>query len=186
MSDVTRILSQIESGDPKAAEQLLPLIYDELRKLAAVRLTQEKPGQTLQATALVHDAYIRLVNVEKTHGWDSRGHFFASAAEAMRQILVENARRKLRVRHGGERKRVELDDNDLATNLPPDDFLLLNDSIDALAVHDPAAAAFVKLRYFAGLSVEDAADSLKIPRTTAYRHWTYARAWLISQLQSGK
>ncbi len=186
MTDVTQILSQIESGDPSAAEQLLPLVYDELRKLAAAKLAHEKPGQTLQATALVHDAYIRLVDVEKAQHWDSRGHFFAAAAEAMRRILVENARRKLRIKRGGEQKRVDLESADLATHLPPDELLLLNDSIDALAAHDAVGAELVKVRYFIGLSVEDAADTLGIPRTTAYRHWTYARAWLISQVQGSR
>lgn len=182
MTGVTQILQQIESGDPSAAEQLLPLVYDELRKLAAAKLAQEKPGQTLQATALVHEAYLRLVDVQRAQHWDSRGHFFAAAAESMRRILVENARRKLRSKRGGERKRVDLDSADLATNLPPDELLLLNDAIDALAAHAAAAAELVKLRYFVGLSIEEAAKTLGIPRTTAYRHWTYARAWLISQV----
>jgi RNA polymerase sigma factor (TIGR02999 family) len=184
MSDVTQILSRIESGDPNASEQLLPLVYDELRKLASSRLAQEKPGQTLQATALVHEAYLRLVDADTAAKWDSRGHFFAAAAEAMRRILVENARRKQRVKHGGERRRLDLDEDGVVTNLPPDELLLLNDAIESLAAHDPKAAELVKLRYFVGMSVEDAADSIKLSRTTAYRHWTYARAWLISQLQS--
>jgi RNA polymerase sigma factor (TIGR02999 family) len=183
MADVTQILSQIEQGDPSAADQLLPLVYDELRKLAAARLANEKPGQTLQATALVHDAYIRLVDVEKAQHWDSRGHFFAAAAESMRRILVDNARSKMRVKRGGRQKRVDLDSADLATNLPPDELLLLNDAIDGLATHDPVGAELVKLHYFVGLSVEDSARMLGIPRTNAYRHWTYARAWLIAQVQ---
>ncbi len=183
MHDVTQILSQIESGDPSAAEQLLPLVYDELRRLAAARLAQEKPGQTLQATALVHDAYIRLVDVDKAQHWDSRRHFFAAAAEAMRRILVEQARRKLRIKHGGEQHRVDLDHPDLVANLPPDELLLMNDAIDSLAAHDPIAAELVKLRYFAGLTIEEAAESIGESRTTAYRHWTYARAWLIAQVQ---
>jgi RNA polymerase sigma factor (TIGR02999 family) len=186
MPDVTQILSQIESGDPSAAEQLLPLVYEELRKLAAAKLVQEKPGQTLQATALVHEAYLRLVNAEKAQHWDSRGHYFAAAAEAMRRILVENARRKQRVKRGGERIRVDLDDAGLVANLPPDELLLLNDAIDSLAAHDQLAAELVKLRYFVGLTVEEAADSTKISRTSAYRHWTYARAWLISQVQGSQ
>jgi RNA polymerase sigma factor (TIGR02999 family) len=183
MTDVTRILNQIENADPSAADELLPLVYEELRKLAAAKLVNEKPGQTLQATALVHEAYIRLVDIEKAQHWDSRGHFFAAAAESMRRILVENARGKLREKRGGDQKRVDLDSADLATHLPPDELLLLNDAIDDLAVYDPAGAELVKLRYFVGLSVEDAAQTLGIPRTTAYRHWTYARAWLISQVQ---
>jgi len=183
MSDVTQILSRIESGDPSAADQLLPLVYDELRKLAAAKLASEKPGQTLQATALVHEAYLRLVDVDTSAQWDSRGHFFAAAAEAMRRILVENARRKQRVKRGGERKRMDLDDACLVTNLPPDELLLLNDAIESLAAHDPYAAELVKLRYFVGLSVEESADSIKLSRTSAYRHWTYARAWLISQVR---
>jgi RNA polymerase sigma factor (TIGR02999 family) len=186
MSDVTQILSRIESGDPNAAEQLLPLVYDELRKLAASRLATEKPGQTLQATALVHEAYLRLVDVDGSAHWDSRGHFFAAAAEAIRRILVENARRKQRLKRGGQQARLDLDEADLVTNLPPDDLLLLNDSIAALASHDSAAAELVKLRYFAGLSVEEAADAMKISRSNAYRHWTYARAWLIAQVQTSQ
>ncbi len=183
MTDVTRILSAIEQGDPSAAGQLLPLVYDELRKLAAQKMALENPAQTLQATALVHEAYLRLVDVEKAQHWDSRGHFFAAAAEAMRRILVENARRKLRSKWGGEHTRLDLDDADLATNLPPHELLLLNDSIEGLAAHDHLAAELVKLRYFVGLSLENAAETMGIPRTNAYRHWTYARAWLISQVQ---
>jgi RNA polymerase sigma factor (TIGR02999 family) len=182
MPDVTQILSQIESGDPSAAEQLLPLVYEELRKLAAANLAHEKPGQTLQATALVHDAYIRLVDVEKVQHWNSRGHFFGAAAEAMRRILIENARRKLRVRHGGDLARIDLDQADLVAAMPPDELLGLNDAIDNLAEHDCLAADLVKLRYFAGLSVEQAADALGLSRTNAYRHWTYARAWLFSRI----
>jgi len=183
MPDVTQILSQIETGDPSAAKQLLPLVYDELRKLASARLAQEKPGQTLQATALVHEAYLRLVDGQGGQGWDNRGHFFAAAAEAMRRILVENARRKKRVKHGGKLMRLNLEEGELAANLTPDDMLMLNDAIDALAAHDQEAAELVKLRYFVGLSVEEAADLLKLSRTSAYRHWTYARAWLIAQVQ---
>jgi RNA polymerase sigma factor (TIGR02999 family) len=183
MHEVTRILSAIDQGDPHAAEQLLPLVYDELRRLAAQKMAHEQPGQTLQATALVHEAYIRLLDVEQVQHWDSRGHFFAAAAEAMRRILVENARRKLRSKRGGEHKRLDLDDADLVTNLPPDELLLLNDAIEGLAAHDHLAAQLVKLRYFVGLSIENAAETIGIPRTNAYRHWTYARAWLISQVQ---
>jgi RNA polymerase sigma factor (TIGR02999 family) len=183
MSDVTRILSQIEQGDPQAAEQLLPLVYDELRKLAAAKLAQENPGQTLQATALVHEAYVRLVGGNENQSWDTRGHFFAAAAEAMRRILVENARRKARERHGGRMTRVDLLEADLASALPPEELLALDDTLSALASHDPSAAELVKLRYFAGMSVEQAADALGLSRTTAYRQWTYARAWLFSQIR---
>jgi RNA polymerase sigma factor (TIGR02999 family) len=182
MTDVTRILSAIEQGDPQASEQLLPLVYEELRKLAAQRMAQENPGQTLQATALVHEAYLRLVDVEKARHWNSRGHFFGAAAEAMRRILVENARRKLRDRHGGDLTRVDLDEAELVASLLPDELLGLNDAIENLAKHDLLAADLVKLRYFAGLSVEQAADALGLSRSNAYRHWTYARAWLFSQI----
>jgi RNA polymerase sigma factor (TIGR02999 family) len=177
MSDVTRILSAIEQGDPHAAEQLLPLVYDELRRLAAARLAQEKPGQTLQATALVHEAYLRLVDVEKAQQWNSRGHFFAAAAEAMRRILVENARRKQRHRHGGGRRRVSLGELP-PSERSPDDLLALDDALTKLAAEDPAAADLVKLRFYAGFSVEEAADALAISRAQGYRHWTFARAWL--------
>ena len=186
MNDVTRILSQIEQGDGNAAEQLLPLVYEELRKLAAARLAREKPGQTLQATALVHDAYIRLVDVQKAQHWNSRWHFFAAAAEAMRRILIEQARKKHRQRHGGQFTRVELDDAQLSTNLPPDELLMLNDAIDALAAHDRVAAELVKVRYFAGLSTEQAAEAMGISRSTAYEHWTYARAWLFASLRDAQ
>ena len=184
MNDVTRILSQIEQGDGNAAEQLLPLVYEELRKLAAARLTREKPGQTLQATALVHDAYIRLVDVQKAQHWNSCWHFFAAAAEAMRRILIEQARKKHRQRHGGQFNRVELDEAQLSTNLPPDELLMLNDAIDALAAHDRVAAELVKVRYFAGLSMEQAAEAMGISRSTVYEHWTYARAWLADALDT--
>ena len=186
MTDVTRILSHIEQGDGNAAEQLLPLVYEELRKLAAARLTREKPGQTLQATALVHDAYIRLVDVQKAQHWNSRWHFFAAAAEAMRRILIEQERKKHRQRHGGQFTRVELDDAQLSTNLPPDELLMLNDAIDALAAHDRVAAELVKVRYFAGLSMEQAAEAMGISRSTAYEHWTYARAWLFASLRDAQ
>jgi RNA polymerase sigma factor (TIGR02999 family) len=177
MSEVTRILSAIEQGDPHAAEQLLPLVYDELRQLAAQKLAQEKPGQTLQATALVHEAYLRLVDTEKAQQWNSRGHFFAAAAEAMRRILVENARHKKRHRHGGDRRRVSLGDLP-ATERTPEDVLALDDALTRLAAEDPAAAELVKLRFYAGFSVEEAADALAISRAQGYRHWNYARAWL--------
>jgi RNA polymerase sigma factor (TIGR02999 family) len=183
MTEVTHILSAIEQGDSSAAERLLPLVYDELRQLAAQKLAHEKPGQTLQATALVHEAYIRLVDVEKVQHWNSRGHFFAAVAEAMRRILVERARRKKRHRHGGEWARVNLDEADLVCLLPPDELLSLHDALDRLAELDAAAAELAKIHCFAGLSVEEAAGALGISRTSAYRHWTYARAWLFSQLQ---
>jgi len=183
MSEVIHILSAIEEGDPHAAEQLLPLVYDELRKLAAQKLTQEKPGQTLEATALVHEAYLRLVDVDKVQHWNSRGHFFAAAAEAMRRILVERARHKGRRQHGGEWQRVDLDEADLVCLLPPDELLSLHDALDRLAELDPPAAQLVKVHCFAGLSIEEAAGVLGMSRTNAYRHWTYARAWLFSQLR---
>jgi RNA polymerase sigma factor (TIGR02999 family) len=183
MSDVTRILSAIEQGDPHAAEQLLPLVYDELRKLAAERMAQEKPGQTLQATALVHEAYLRLVDVERAQHWNSRGHFFAAAAEAMRRILVENARRKGRQKRGGARRqRVDLDSQELVSQATPDELLLLDDALATLTAEEPEAGQLVKLRYFAGLSVEQAAELLGLSRTTAYEHWAYARVWLHAEL----
>jgi RNA polymerase sigma factor (TIGR02999 family) len=178
MSEVTRILSAIEQGDPSAAEQLLPLVYDELRKLAAQKLAQERPGQTLEATALVHEAYLRLVDVEQAQHWNSRGHFFAAAAEAMRRILVEDARRKHRHKHGGGREKVPLDPNLLADNSGAEELLAINDALDRLAEQDQQAAQLVKLRYFSGLSVEEAAAALGIPRSTAYVHWSFARATL--------
>jgi len=182
MSDVTRILSQIESGDPSAAEQLLPLVYDELRNLAAARLAQEKPGQTLQATALVHDAYLRLVDVEKAQHWDSRGHFFAAAAEAIRRILVENARKKGRVRHGGGRKRVDLEQAVSMAEESGDGLLSLDEALTRFAVLEPVKAELVQLRYFAGCSIDEAADLLGISRTSAKRYWAFARAWLLAEL----
>jgi RNA polymerase sigma factor (TIGR02999 family) len=186
MTDVTRILSAIEQGDPHAAEQLLPLVYDELRKLAAQRMAQESPGQTIQATALVHEAYMRLLASpdappRELH-WDSRGHFFAAAAEAMRRILIENARRKGRVKRGGARKRVDLDDADLISFAAPDELLLIDEAIAKLAGEDAHAAQLVRLRYFAGLSVEEAAEMSGLSRSTAYEHWSYARAWLHFEL----
>jgi RNA polymerase sigma factor (TIGR02999 family) len=183
MTDVTQILSRIESGDASAADQLLPLVYEELRMLATARLAFEKPGQTLQATALVHEAYVRLVDVERVQHWDSRGHFFSSAAEAMRRILVENARRKRSRKHGGGRQQVELADTDLAFNDPETEIVILSDAIDCLKNEDPAAAEIAKLRIFAGLSVDEAGEALGIPHTTAYREWTYAQAWLRTKLR---
>jgi RNA polymerase sigma factor (TIGR02999 family) len=181
MNDVTRILSQIESGDPAAAEQLLPLVYDELRKLAATRLAREKPGQTLQATALVHEAYLRIVDVEKAQHWNSRGHFFAAAAEAMRRILVEIARRKQTLKAGGHHRQLSLQDIDLPAIPDADRLLAVNDALDRLAAESPELADLVKLRVFAGLTVDEAANALGISRTTAFRHWTYARAWLRAE-----
>jgi len=184
MSEVTRILSAIEHGDPHAAEQLLPLVYDELRMLAAQRLAQEKPGQTLQATALVHEAYLRLVDVEQAQNWDSRGHFFAAAAEAMRRILIDQARRKQRPKHGGDRKRVDLNEGlSLSEGADDDDLLALDEALAKLAVEEPAKAELVKLHFFAGLSLEDAGRILGIAPRTAKRHWAYARAWLFASVR---
>jgi RNA polymerase sigma factor (TIGR02999 family) len=182
MSDVTRILSQIESGDPSAAEDLLPLVYDELRKLAAAKLAQEKPGQTLQATALVHEAYLRLVDVQQAQHWDSRGHFFSAAAEAMRRILVEQARGKGRQKREGDRHRFDIDAIDLATNATPDQLLAVDEALEKLRREAPDIFELVRLRYFAGLNVGQAAAALGISAPTAYRHWNYARAWLHGEL----
>ncbi|HZL88923.1 MAG TPA: ECF-type sigma factor [Pirellulaceae bacterium] len=206
MSDVTRILSQVESGDPAAAEQLLPLVYDELRKLAAAKLAHEKPGQTLQATALVHEAYVRLVGRpgvgsqesgvrEKNHesnlnpdpcrltpSFHSRGHFFSAAAEAMRRILVEQARRKDRLRHGGGHRRVELDSQAEIAHEEDENLIALDEALRRLEGEERAAAAVVKLRYFAGLTIEETAEALAISVRTANRHWAYARAWLYQRL----
>jgi RNA polymerase sigma factor (TIGR02999 family) len=180
--DVTSILSAIEQGEANAANQLLPLVYDELRKLAAQKLAQEKPGQTLQATALVHEAYLRLVDTEKVQHWDSRGHFFAAAAEAIRRILVDNARRKRAKKHGGRLGRQELDDVDIAAPAPLEDLLALDEAIAKLEAENPVNAQLVKLRYFAGLTEDEAAQALGISRTTAHRHWRYARVWLLNEL----
>ena len=185
MSDVTRILGSIEWGDPKAAERLLPLVYDELRRLAAAKMAREKPGQTLQATALVHEAYLRLVDGEQPQHWENRRHFFAAAAEAMRRILIENARRKRRQRRGGDLRRVDLDPDQFYDLSPPvEDLLDLNDALDCLAAEDPQAAQFVKLRYFTGLSVEEAAEMVGLSRSAACEHWAYARAWLHRRLKA--
>lgn len=182
MADVTLILSRIEHGDPDAAEQLLPLVYDELRKLAAARMANEKPGQTLQATALVHDAYIRLVDAEQAQRWDSRGHFFAAAAEAMRRILVESARRKARTRHGGEAQRVELDPDLISTPNRREDLMALDEALRRLEEIDDRKASLVKLRYFAGLSMPEAAKALGVSLATAERDWRYARVWLLREI----
>ncbi len=187
MSDVTRILSAIEQGDQHAAEQLLPLVYAELRQLAAHRLAHEKPGQTLQATALVHEAYLRLVasgdaSAPRAQRWDSRGHFFAAAAEAMRRILVENARRKDRLKHGRELQRVDLESGCLVSEAPSLDLLALDEALTKLAESEPAKAELVKLRFFAGLTMPEAAAALDISLATAERYWTFAKAWLYAEL----
>jgi RNA polymerase sigma factor (TIGR02999 family) len=182
MSEVTRILSAIDQGDPHAAEQLLPLIYDELRRLAAAKLAQEKPGQTLEATALVHEAYLRLVDVEQTQHWNGRGHFFAAAAEAMRRILIENARRKKTEKHAGDRKRLDVADVEVLAFDDSERWLLLDDALTQFAKEDPSAAQVARLRLFACLSAEEIAEVLGIARATAFRHWTYARAWLQAEL----
>jgi RNA polymerase sigma factor (TIGR02999 family) len=182
MSHVTRILSQIEQGDPIAPEQLLPLVYDELRKLAAAKLAQEQPGQTLQATALVHEAYVRLVGGNASQPWVNRGHFFAAAAEAMRKIMVDIARRKLRLRHGGDRQQVQLDDVPQRAGPDAATILTVDESLRQLAEDDSTAAAVVKLHFFAGLTIDEAAAALGVSRATAYRHWAYARAWLKVRL----
>jgi RNA polymerase sigma factor (TIGR02999 family) len=179
VSEVTRLLDQIQHGDPHAAGQLLPLVYAELRKLAAQRLANEKPGQTLQATALVHEAYLRLVGDQR---FDSRGHFFAAAAEAMRRIVVESARRKKRAKHGGGRDRLEIELADLPTRVPPDDLLALDEALGRLEQLDPVKARLVILRYFSGLTIEQAAAALNISRVTAHRYWTFARAWLHHEM----
>jgi len=182
MSDVTRILSAIEQGDPHAAEQLLPVVYDALRKLAAQKLAHETPGQTLQATALVHEAYLRLVDVDKAQQWNSRGHFFAAAAEAMRRILVESARRKARVKRGGGGQRLALEHELPDPTAPVEDILAVDEALDQLAVRDANAAELVKLHYFAGFTIENAADILGVPHRTAYRKWAFARAWLFRRM----
>jgi RNA polymerase sigma factor (TIGR02999 family) len=182
MSDVTRILDALAQGDAHAAEQLLPLVYAELRRLAAQKLAHESPGQTLQATALVHEAYLRLVGGAKGLDWNGRGHFFAAAAEAMRRILVEKARRKRRVRHGGGRTRIELDEACPVAQPPAEDLLALDEALTRLAARDPLRADLVKLRFFAGLSMPEAARALGISLATAERHWAFTRAWLYAEL----
>ena len=183
MSEVTRILSAVEHGDPHAAEQLLPLVYDELRQLAAQKLAQERPGQTLQATALVHEAYLRLVGGAANLHWNSRGHFYGAAAEAMRRILVENARKKGRGKRGAGHRRVPLDEAALAVDMDADALLTLDEALSALAQADPTAADLVRLRCFAGLSVEDAAKALDLAPRSAYRTWAFGRAWLYRRCQ---
>ncbi len=185
MHEVTRILSAIEQGDPQAAEQLLPLVYDELRRLAAERLAHEKPGQTLQATALVHEAYIRLVDVERAQHWNSRGHFFAAAAEAMRRIVVEQARRRCSDRRGGGLQRHPIEDIEIASPEPSIEVLALHEALERFEQADRVAAEIVKLRYYAGLTIPQAAEALRISSTTADRYWAYARAWLHTELKKG-
>jgi len=185
MSEVTRILCAIEQGDSHAAEQLMPLVYEELRKLAAQKLAREKPGQTLQATALVHEAYLRLVDVKEAQRWNNRGHFFAAAAEAMRRILVEHARRKGRRKRGGERRRLDLQAAELSVQGPNIDILAVDEAVTQLAGKHPEKAELVKLRYFAGLTLPEAATALGISTPTAERYWRYARAWLVRQLRRG-
>jgi RNA polymerase sigma factor (TIGR02999 family) len=184
MSDVTRILSAVEQGDPCAAEQLLPLVYDELRKLAASKLAQEKPGQTLQATALVHEAYVKLVGVAQSGHWQSRGHFFAAAAEAMRRILVDNAHRKKTLKRGGDLRRVELSDASPAILPPDDDLVALDEALEKLAELEPQTAELVKLRYFAGLTINQAAELLGISPRKADSLWAYAKVWLHERIVS--
>ncbi|MCI0539780.1 MAG: sigma-70 family RNA polymerase sigma factor [Verrucomicrobiales bacterium] len=182
MSDVTRILDRVQQGDAKASEELLPLIYDELRKLAAHKMAHEAPGQTLQPTALVHEAWLRLVNQPQPQTWEHRGHFFAAAAEAMRRILVENARRKSRQKRGGQWERVNLEDVQLAAESDPETLLSIDEALENLAREFPEKAELVKVRFFAGLSLPEAARVLRISNATAKRHWAFARAWLYEQL----
>ena len=182
MSDVSRILTTIDQGDPRAGEQLLPLVYDELRKLARQKLAQEKPGQTLDPTGLVHEAYLRLVDGDQVQHWSGRGHFYAAAAEAMRRILVENARRKKSAKHGGGRQRISLAEIDEAVPDDAERWLLLDDALACLGKEDPSAALVAKLRLFTRLSIDEAAPVLGMARSTAFRHWTYARAWLQAKL----
>jgi RNA polymerase sigma factor (TIGR02999 family) len=183
MSDVTHILSQIQQGDRLAAEQLLPLVYEQLRKLAAQKMAQENPGQTLQATALVHEAYVRLVDVDQAQEWDSRGHFYAAAAEAMRRILVENARRHRSQKAGGRRRRINLLDAEMTLDPAPDDLLVLDEALVKLAEENEIAAELVKIRLFAGRTVDEAAENLGVSRRTGFRHWTYAKAFLQAEIQ---
>jgi RNA polymerase sigma factor (TIGR02999 family) len=182
MSDVTRILQSIESGDAKAAHELLPLVYEELRRLAAHKMANETPGQTLQPTALVHEAWLRLTGNENVK-WDGRSHFFAAAAEAMRRILIENARRKRSARHGGGKQRVDIEEVELAATAPEDELIAINDALEKFAARDKQKAELVKLRYFAGLTIEEAAEILGISPPTAKRWWAYSRAWLYKESQ---
>src|SRR5262245_6769618 len=184
MNDVTSILSAIEQGDAHAAEELFPLVYDALRELAARKLAQETPGQTLQATALVHEVYLRLVDVNKAQHWNSRGHFFAAVAEAMRRILVDNARKKRSLKRGGAQARQPLDEAEIAAPVPGEDIVALNEALDRLAEHDAEAARLVNLRFFAGFTSGQAAEALGISPRTADRAWCYARAFLLKELKS--
>jgi len=184
VTELTAILQRMEQGDPHAANELLPLVYDELRKLAAQKMKREAPGQTLQATALVHEAWLRLGGDEQP-AWDNRGHFFAAAAEAMRRILIDNARRKKALRHGGGAQRVNLDALELAASLPDEQLLALNEALEQFAAHDARKAELVKLRFFAGLTIEQAARVLGVSEPTAKRDWAFARAWLYRQVNSG-
>jgi RNA polymerase sigma factor (TIGR02999 family) len=186
MSDVTQVLNAIEAGDPKAADRLLPLVYEELRKLAAAKMAQEKPGQTLQATALVHEAWMRLVGPKEQKSWNGRGHFFGAAAEAMRRILVDRARQKARVRHGGELERVDLEHVTIATEDTEDTVLAIHEALEKLALESPQKAEIVKLRYFTGLEHEEIAHVLGISEPTVRRHWAYARSWLYAELKGKK
>jgi len=183
MNDLTRILTSIQEGDPQATEKLLPLVYEELRKLAACRMAQERPGQTLQATALVHEAYLRLVESESQQRWDNRGHFFAAAAEAMRRILVDNARRKMRPKHGGDQVRLDLDDIQVSAGVDHEKLLQVHELLDELAAEDPVKAEVVKQKFFVGLNNADTAAVLGISEKTVNRHWRYAKAWLYGKIQ---
>lgn len=184
MTEVTRILTAIQAGDGQAAEQLLPLVYEELRRLAAQKMAQEAPGQTLQATALVHEAYLRLVKAEKTQNWDNRGHFFAAAAEAMRRILVENARRKRSLKYGRGLKRAEVEIAEPPTRIASEELIDLDEALRELSLEDPIKAKLVTLRYFGGMTIEQAAEALDISRVTAYRYWRFSRAWLHRRLKT--
>ncbi len=186
MSEVTQILSQIEQGDPTAADQLLPLVYDELRKLASARLAQEKPGQTFQATALVHEAYLRIVDVDKVQHWESRRHFFSAAAESMRRILVEKARQKGRLKRGGDLNRVPLDEAEIEVETSQLDLIALDEALAKLRAESPEQAEIVQLRFFAGLSHEEVAEILGVSVVTVKRHWRYARVWLLRQMEGSR
>ncbi len=183
MSDVSRILESIKAGDCQAKEELLPLVYDELRKLAALKLAREKPGQTLQASALVHEVWLKFAESETPQVWENRRHFFAAAAESMRRILVDNARRKLRIKHGGDRQRIDLENVDVPGGEAPDELLQIHEALDRLAIEDETSVALAKLCYFGGLDLEQAAEIEGISRATAYRHWAYAKAWLQREIR---
>ena len=183
MSDITQLLNAVDAGDPKAADQLLPLVYEELRKLAGAKMAQEQPGQTLQATALVHEAWLRLTGAEEQKTWNSRGHFFGAAAEAMRRILVDRARQKARVRHGGALERVDLEHVTLATEDSDGTVLAIHEALEKLALESPQKAEIVKLRYFAGMEHAEIAQALGVSEPTVRRHWAYARSWLYAELK---